>query len=110
GALDLEGALGHVVGGEIAGDGALGLLAREVARALADDDAELDLVVELGRLARHDGVVVRPADAGDRLVEDDRLLRDWHAGFRGVVPRHGSCRTFPLPAKRGEGGRALRAA
>ncbi len=85
GALDLEGALGDVVRHEIAGDGVLRLGAVEIARALADDDAELDLVVELGRFARRDGIVVRPADAGDRLVEDDRLLRDRHAGFRGVV-------------------------
>src|SRR5213076_2037138 len=32
-----------------------------------------------------DGVVVRPADAGQRLVEDDRLRRQLHAGFGGVV-------------------------
>ena len=57
----------------------------EIARALADDDAELDLPVELGRLARNDGVVVWPADAGRRLVEDDRFFRDRHAGFLGVV-------------------------
>src|SRR6476659_3214190 len=79
-ALDLEHALGHVVRHEIAGDGVLGLAALEVARALADDDAELDLPVELARLARDDGVVVGAADARRRLVEDDRLLRDRHAG------------------------------
>ena len=49
-ALDLEDALGHVVAEEIAGDRVLRLVLGEIARALADDDAELDLVVELGRL------------------------------------------------------------
>ncbi len=36
-------------------------------------------------LARRDRVVVRPADAGRSLVENNRFLRDRHAGFRGVV-------------------------
>src|SRR4029077_14717495 len=58
---------------------------RQVARARADHDAELDLVVELGRAFGGDGVVVRAEDAGRRLVEDDRLLRDRHAGFRRMV-------------------------
>ncbi len=58
GARDLEVALGDVVRHEIAGDGVLRFRLVEIARALADDDAELDLPVELGRLARDDGVVV----------------------------------------------------
>src|SRR6185437_8083379 len=49
GALDLEIALGHVVADEIAGDRSLRLALLQVARALADDDADLDLVVELSR-------------------------------------------------------------
>src|SRR5262249_34929008 len=61
------------------------LLLGEVAGARADDDAELDLVVELARVPRDDGGVVRPADAGRRLVEDDRLLGDRHAGLGRVV-------------------------
>ena len=49
GALDLEHALGNVVGEAIAGDHVQCLVLRQVTRALADDDAELDLPVELGR-------------------------------------------------------------
>src|SRR5215468_808171 len=84
-ALDLEDALGHIVAKEIAGNGVLRLVACEITCALADDDAELDLPVELARLARDDGVIVRTADAGWRLVENDRLFRNGHAGFRRVV-------------------------
>ena len=49
-ALDLEYALGHVVAREVAGDGVLRFVLGEIARALADDDAELDLLVELARI------------------------------------------------------------
>jgi len=59
GGVPVEGALRHVVADEIAGDRLARVLLRQVARALADDDAELDLVVELGRGARRDGVVVQ---------------------------------------------------
>ena len=64
--LDLEYALRHVVREEIAGDRVLRLVLGEIARALADDDAELNLVVELAGFARRDRVVVRPADAARR--------------------------------------------
>src|SRR5215471_9270799 len=70
-ALDLEYALRHVF--------------RQVARALADDDGELDLPVELARLLGNNRVVVGPADAGRHLVEDDRLFRDRRAGLGRVV-------------------------
>src|SRR5262245_35217248 len=83
--VDLEGALGYVVRQEIPRDRTHRLVAIEIARALADHDAELDLVIKLGRFLRNERVVVRPADRGRRLVEDDRLLRDRHAGFGGVV-------------------------
>src|SRR3981081_4583878 len=85
GALDLEHALRHVVGEAVSGDHVQRLLLRQVARALTDDDAEFDFPVELGRALRNDRVVVRPADAGAYLVEDDRLLRNRHAGLGGVV-------------------------
>src|SRR5579864_9663199 len=76
GALDLKHPLGDVVGEAIAGDRVERLVLRQVAGAAADDDAELHLPVELRRILRDHGVVVRPADAARRLVEDDRLLRD----------------------------------
>src|SRR3984957_8756635 len=85
GALDLEHALGDVVGEAIAGDDVERPFLAQVAGARADDDAELDFPIELGRIPRDDGVVVRAAQARRRLVEDDRLFRDRHAGFGGVV-------------------------
>src|ERR1700693_789769 len=47
GALDLEVALGYVVRHEVAGDRRLGVFLGEVARALADDDADLDSPIGL---------------------------------------------------------------
>src|SRR5215831_11691737 len=84
-ALNLEHTLGNVVAEKIAGDRVLRFVLREIARALADDDAEFDFPVELARLARRDRVVVRAANAARRLVENDRLFRHWHAGFSSVV-------------------------
>src|SRR5205085_4945056 len=57
----------------------------DIARRGADHDAELDLPVELGRVARLDDVVARAVDAGRRLHEDDRLRGNRQAGFLGVV-------------------------
>src|SRR5262249_18702548 len=37
------------------------------------------------RIFRDHGVVVGPADARGRLVEDDRLLRNRHAGLGGMI-------------------------
>src|SRR4029078_4844281 len=74
-----------VVREEIAADRVLHLVLGEIACTLADDDAKLDLVVELAGLARRDRVVVWPANAARDLVEDDRLFRNWHAGFRRMV-------------------------
>ena len=48
-AFDLEDALRHIVAEEIAGDGVLRFVAREITRAFSDDDAEFDLPVELAR-------------------------------------------------------------
>src|SRR5262249_59318780 len=61
-ALDLKTALGDIVGEAIAGDGLHRLVLGEIARTAADHDAELDLVIELGRALRDHGVCVRPAD------------------------------------------------
>src|SRR5580693_1812024 len=85
GALDLKDAFGDVVGEAIAGDDVERLIFAQIAGALADDDAELDFPVELTGILRDDGVVVRAAQARRRLVEDDRLFGDRHAGLGGVV-------------------------
>src|SRR5580700_2312075 len=85
GALDLEHALGDVVGEAIAGDDVERLFLAQVAGARADDNAELDFPVEFCRVPRDDGVVARAAQARRRLVEDDRLFRDRHAGLGGMV-------------------------
>src|SRR5262249_37166736 len=55
------------------------------ARALADDDGELDLPVSLRRAAGDDHRVVRSAQRRRRLGEDDRLLRRCRARLCGVV-------------------------
>src|SRR5580704_1716593 len=85
GTLDLEHALGDVVGEAIAGDDVERLVLAQIAGARADDDAELDFPIEFCGIPRDDGVVVRAAQAGRRLVEDDRLFGDRHAGFGGVI-------------------------
>src|SRR5262249_22247601 len=84
-ALDLELPLGDVVADAIAGDGVERVLFRQVARAAPDHDRDLALPVELGRALRDHGVVVRAAQRGRRLLEDDRLLRDRGAGLGRVV-------------------------
>src|SRR5262245_12394630 len=83
--LDLKDAFGYIVAEEIACDGVSCLVLCEITSPLSDHDAKLDLPVELAGLARDDGVVVRPANARRRLVEDDRLFRDRHAGCGSVV-------------------------
>src|SRR5215213_8663119 len=85
GAFDLKHTLGHVIGGAIARYRVEPLALLEIARALTDNDAEFDLVIQFAGILRRDGVVVRSADAGARLVEDHRLLRQLHAGFGGVI-------------------------
>ena len=85
GAFQLEGALGDVVGDAIAGDVIEGVLLRDIACAPADHHRELDFPVSLLRPLRQHGLVVRADDAVRSLVEDDRLLGDRHAGFRGMV-------------------------
>src|SRR5207248_3723394 len=74
-----------VVGEEISGDEVECFVFRDVPRALADDDSELNFPVELARSLREHRVVVRAADAGGGLVEDDRLDRDRHPGFSRVI-------------------------
>src|SRR5207302_7927349 len=54
-------------------------------RGAANDCAELDFPVELGRVPGLDHVVARPADTGGRLHEHDRLQRHRQPGFLGVV-------------------------
>src|SRR4029079_5651182 len=84
-AFELKNAFGDIVRKTVTGDKVKRLVLRDVARALADHDAELDLPVELARSLRDDGIVIGAADAGRRFVEDDRLDRDRHSGVRGVI-------------------------
>jgi hypothetical protein len=83
--IELKDALGDVIGETVAGDRLHRLVLGEIAGAAADDDAQLDLIVELGRALGDHGVVVRAADGARRLVEDQRLLGKRHAGFSGMV-------------------------
>src|SRR6516165_6703490 len=84
-ALDLEYALGDIVGEAISGDHVERLVLGQITPLLSDHDAELDFPIELGRSFGNDGVIVGPADAGGRLVEDDRLLGNGHSRFRRVI-------------------------
>ena len=61
------------------------VLVVQVAGPPADDDAELDLPVGLGRAARDPDVVVRADQGVGRLGEQDRLVRHGLAGLGGVV-------------------------
>jgi hypothetical protein len=57
----------------------------EVARALSDDDAQLDLPVELGGSARHAHVVVRADERVRALRKQDRLVGYGHARLGSVI-------------------------
>ena len=82
----------------------------------ADDDGEFDFPVELGRSARLFDIVVRPAQAGVGLDENDRLGRNCHAGFGrviGIVQADGDefgdvadrCAEARIPVNQRQGGR-----
>ena len=61
------------------------VLLLHVARALADHEGDLDLVVELERALGDHHVVVGTDDAVGELVEEDGLLGNLRAGLLGVV-------------------------
>ena len=72
-ALDVAG--GDVVEDHVAGDVVLGLVGAEELAALADDDGQLELVVELlGQALGVDDRVVRADDRVDVLEEHDALV------------------------------------
>jgi predicted nucleotidyltransferase len=71
--LELESPLGDVVDDRIARDVIQRLVLGHVFGARADDDSDLDLVVEFRGASRLLDVVVRTADAGRGLHEHDRL-------------------------------------
>ena len=84
--IKLEGTLRHVIGNNEPCDVRPGIGGRvEVAAGGSDDDAELNLVVDLGRAARDVHVVCRTDNGVGSLGKEQRLLRDRHARLRGVV-------------------------
>ena len=85
GASELELPLGDVVDQAVAGNVVEGVVFLDVARARADDDSQLDLPVALHRTPGQHHVVVRPADRGGRLHEQDRLVRNGLAGLLGMI-------------------------
>ena len=103
----VEGVAGHVRGG---------VLARHVAGPAADHDRQLHLPVGLHGAAGEDEVVVRAAQRGRGLEEDDRLVGDLRAGLAGVVgvveadaddlggPGHAGAEPLALRHARGRGG------
>ena len=83
--LDLELALGDVVGDAVARDMIQRVRLRHVLGGLADDDTQFDLPVGLHRTARDDDVVVRADDGGACLHEDHGLAGYRVAGLRRMV-------------------------
>src|SRR6266851_86647 len=71
--LQLERALGYVVHDGKAGNTVQRLVLRHIFGAGPNDDCDLDLIVELGGVARLLDVVVRTVDARRRRHENDRL-------------------------------------
>ena len=74
-----------VVHDQVAGDRLVRAGARDVAAAAADHEAELALVIERLRDARHVHGIARTRHAGRLLVEDDRELRCLESGLGDVV-------------------------
>ncbi len=71
--LQLESALGYVIHDGVAGNMVQSLVLSHVFGTTPDDDCDLDLIVELGGVARLLDVVVRAVDARRRLHEHDGL-------------------------------------
>ena len=84
-ALDLEVALRDVVADRVACDMLQRVGFGDVLGLGADNDCELHFPVQLGGFTRLFDSVVRSAQAGVGLEENDRLGRNRHAGFGGVV-------------------------
>ena len=83
---ELEVAGAHVVDDRIAEDVVEGPLPGDVARRAPDDDAELDLPVELLAAPRPEDRLARVEDRVAPLREHGRLRRHRHARLLGVVP------------------------
>src|SRR5271165_4224238 len=83
-ALGLPLALRDIVGEAIAGDLLERVALSDALRLGPDNDPELDLPVHGGRSFRPDDIVVGALDGGDRF-EYDGVVRDWVAGFFGVL-------------------------
>src|SRR5207253_10612830 len=81
---ELEVAGADVVDDRIAEDVVEGLLAGDVARRAPDDDAELDLPVELLAAPRPEDGLARVEDRVAPLREHRRLRRHRHARLLGV--------------------------
>ena len=73
GGLQLESTLGYVIHDRVAGDVGQSLVLRYIFGARPDHDRNLDLVIELGGIARLLDIIVRAADARRRLNENYRL-------------------------------------
>ena len=84
-ALELESPFGDVVDHAIARDMVECFLFGDVSSRGPDHNSELHLPVEFGRVARLHRVVVWPADGARSFQKDDRLARDSHASFGGMV-------------------------
>ncbi|RMS89983.1 hypothetical protein ALP57_200100 [Pseudomonas coronafaciens pv. oryzae] len=84
-ALELPFALGHIIDHAVASDVLHCIGFVDVTPALAYHDAHFHFPVGLERATRDLDVIVRAADGAGPFIEDDRLFRDFHIGFGGVV-------------------------
>ncbi|MPN26029.1 hypothetical protein SDC9_173451 [bioreactor metagenome] len=83
--LQLPAALGHIVGQQIAGHMGQSLLLGHAPRAAADDNAQLNLPVDLVRALRNLHRIARTADRRHGLHEQHGFGRRWQSGLGRVV-------------------------
>ena len=57
----------------------------DIGARFADDDTQFNLPICFGRSARNLNVIIRANYRRRPFVENNRLLRNWHAGLCGVV-------------------------
>jgi hypothetical protein len=84
-ALELIGSLGDVIDDAISRDVVERLVRWNIFPRLANHDAQFHLPVGFFGAHRNFHIVVGPDDGAGRLQKQDRLRRDGHVGFSGVV-------------------------
>src|SRR6202007_810190 len=83
--LELKGTFGNVVDDAIAGNVRKRLRFFHILSGLANDHPKLDLPVRLFRSARDHDIIVGTADGRCCLHKNNRLDRQGHSGFLGMI-------------------------